>query len=179
MASTWVSFGELSGLIGMDMATVLCRMQGGVDIHIPKMVTPQSPLARYVGYTALRALASVYGGTNIIVPNHRKDEPKKHQVLLMLAILRWSWPLLNVMYGMWRHAPGPVYDKPAFLIFKETLIYSAWRRCFTFFETVEDGRVHSCFKKRSRLAKRNNCAFPGGSLTSAFLIPLNNIRVRF
>ncbi|SCM74293.1 hypothetical protein KL86DES1_21850 [uncultured Desulfovibrio sp.] len=30
-----------------------------------------------------------------------------------------------------------------------------------FFETVEDGRVHSCFKKRSRLAKRNNCAFPG------------------
>jgi len=84
MASTWVSFGELSGLIGMDMATVLCRMQGGVDIHIPKMVTPQSPLARYVGYTALRALASVYGGTNIIVPNHRKDEPKKHQVLLML-----------------------------------------------------------------------------------------------
>lgn len=68
----------------MDMATVLCRMQGGVDIHIPKMVTPQSPLARYVGYTALRALASVYGGTNIIVPNHRKDEPKKHQVLLML-----------------------------------------------------------------------------------------------
>jgi len=84
MASTWVSFGELSGLIGIDMATVLCRMQGGVDIHIPKMVTPQSPLARYIGYTALRALASVYGGTNIIVPNHRKDEPKKHQVLSML-----------------------------------------------------------------------------------------------
>ncbi len=43
------------------------------------------------------------------------------------------------------------------------------RRCFTFFETVEDGRVHSCFKKRSRLAKRNNCAFPGGSLISASL----------
>ena len=28
-----------------------------------------------------------------------------------------------------------------------------------FFETVESTRVPSCFKKRSRLAKRNNCAF--------------------
>ena len=49
----------------------------------------------------------------------------------------------------------------------ETRSYSVWRRCFTFFETVEDGRVHSCFKKKSRLAKRNNCAFPGGSLIRA------------
>ena len=40
--------------------------------------------------------------------------------------------------------------------FKETLIYSVLRFCFTFFETVEDGRVHSCFKKRPRLAKRNS-----------------------
>ncbi|SCM72942.1 hypothetical protein KL86DES1_20933 [uncultured Desulfovibrio sp.] len=51
---------------------------------------------------------------------------------------------------------------------KETLIYFVWRCCFSFFETVEDGRVHSCFKKRSRLAKRNNCAFPGSSLINAF-----------
>ena len=51
----------------------------------------------------------------------------------------------------------------------ETLMYSAWRFCFTFFETVEGGRVHSCFKKSSRLAKRNNCALPGGSLISASL----------
>ncbi|SCM72096.1 hypothetical protein [Desulfovibrio sp. 86] len=52
----------------------------------------------------------------------------------------------------------------------ETLISSVWRTCFTFFETVEDGRVHSCFKKRSRLAKRKNCAFPGGTLISVFLL---------
>jgi hypothetical protein len=38
-----------------------------------------------------------------------------------------------------------------------------------FFETVEDGTVHSCFKKRSRLAKGNTSAFPGGSLISASL----------
>ncbi|SCM73221.1 hypothetical protein KL86DES1_21147 [uncultured Desulfovibrio sp.] len=43
-------------------------------------------------------------------------------------------------------------------------MYSVWRTCFTFFETVEDGRVHSCFKKSSHLAKRNTSAFPKGSL---------------
>ncbi|WP_414998425.1 hypothetical protein [Desulfovibrio sp.] len=52
---------------------------------------------------------------------------------------------------------------------REALIYFVWRRCLTFFETAEDGRVHSCFKKKSRLAKRNNCAFPRGSLISGFL----------
>ena len=53
---------------------------------------------------------------------------------------------------------------------EETLICSVWRLCFTFFETVEHGRVRSCFKKRSRLAKRNNCAFPRGSLIRVFLM---------
>ena len=36
---------------------------------------------------------------------------------------------------------------------RETPMYSVWRTCFAFLETVEDERVHSCFKKRSRLAK--------------------------
>ena len=52
---------------------------------------------------------------------------------------------------------------------RETLIYSVWRRCIAFFETVEDGRVHSCFKKSLRLAKQNNYAFPKYHLISAFL----------
>ncbi len=68
----------------------------------------------------------------------------------------------------------------------ETLSYSVWLRYFTFFETVEDGRVdsarpgprpsapalrtvsnsaflrncHSCFKKNSCLAKRKTERFP-------------------
>lgn len=84
MASTWVSYGELTGIIGTDMASVLCRTHGGVDLHIPKMVIPSSQLAKFIGYPALRSLSSVYGGTYIVVPNHRKDEPKKSQVLLLL-----------------------------------------------------------------------------------------------
>ena len=60
----------------------------------------------------------------------------------------------------------------------ETRSYSVWRRCFTFFETVEDGRVHSRFKKRTRLAKGNTSAFPGGSLISAFLKILHISKVK-
>jgi len=35
----------------------------------------------------------------------------------------------------------------------ETLMYLVWRPCFTFFETAEDERVHSCFKKDRALPK--------------------------
>ena len=54
---------------------------------------------------------------------------------------------------------------------RETLMYSVWRTCSTFIETVEDERAHSCFKKSSRLAKRNNCAFSGGSVLNASFPP--------
>ena len=42
---------------------------------------------------------------------------------------------------------------------RETLIYSVWRRCFTFFETVEDGRVHSCLKKDRALPNEITARF--------------------
>ena len=41
----------------------------------------------------------------------------------------------------------------------ETLIYSVWRTCFTFFETVEDGRVHSCSKKDRALPNEITARF--------------------
>ena len=60
----------------------------------------------------------------------------------------------------------------------ETLFYSVWRCCFTFFETVEAGRVHSCFQKSLRLAKRNNCAFQNCHLISASLDNTDFLRCR-
>jgi GNAT superfamily N-acetyltransferase len=42
---------------------------------------------------------------------------------------------------------------------QEPLIYFIWRRCFTFFETVEDGRVHSCFKKDRALPNKITARF--------------------
>lgn len=84
MAGLWVSYGELSSVIGADMARVLCRLYGGVSLHIPKQATSDAALAPYLGLPALRSLTSVYGGTTITVPNKRKAEPRKGQVLDML-----------------------------------------------------------------------------------------------
>jgi len=36
----------------------------------------------------------------------------------------------------------------------ETRSHSVWRTCFTFFETVEDGRVRSCLKKDRALPEK-------------------------
>ena len=44
-------------------------------------------------------------------------------------------------------------------ILKKALIYSVWRTCFTFFETVEDGRVHFCLKKNRALPKEITARF--------------------
>ncbi|MBB5142137.1 hypothetical protein HNQ38_000200 [Desulfovibrio intestinalis] len=43
--------------------------------------------------------------------------------------------------------------------FRETLIYSVWLRCFTFFETAEDERFHSCFKKNRALPNEMTARF--------------------
>ena len=51
---------------------------------------------------------------------------------------------------------------------RETLIYSVWRRCVTFFETVEDGRVHACLKKIAPCQGKQLRASKG-SLRSVFL----------
>ena len=84
MAGLWVSYGELATVIGEDLARMLCRLRGGVSLHIPKQATSDAVLAPFIGLPALRALSSVYGGATITVPNKRKDEPRKGQVLDML-----------------------------------------------------------------------------------------------
>lgn len=84
MAAVWVSYGELASVIGDEMARVLCRLRGGVSLHIPKQATADAVLAPFIGLPALRALASVYGGLTIAVPNRRRDEPRKGQVIEML-----------------------------------------------------------------------------------------------
>lgn len=85
MAATWISYGELTGLIGADAALILCRTYGGVALYIPKVVKPDSALARIVGVAALRVLSTVYGGEVVTVPNRRKAAPRKGKILEMLA----------------------------------------------------------------------------------------------
>lgn len=85
MAATWISYGELAGLIGADAALALCRAYGGVALYIPKAAKPDSALARIVGVAALRVLSTVYGGEVVTVPNRRKAAPRKGKILEMLA----------------------------------------------------------------------------------------------
>lgn len=85
MAAAWISYGELTGLIGPDAALALCRAYGGVALYIPKNIKADSDLARIVGLAALRVLATVYGGEVVTVPNRRKAAPRKGKILEMLA----------------------------------------------------------------------------------------------
>lgn len=85
MPSTWISYGELAGLIGADTALILCRTYGGVTLYIPKSIKADSELARIVGLPALRVLATVYGGEVVTVPNRRKAAPRKGKILELLA----------------------------------------------------------------------------------------------
>ena len=50
-------------------------------------------------------------------------------------------------------------NSPCRAPFRETLMYSVWRPCFTFFETVEDGRTHSCLKKDRALPNEITARF--------------------
>lgn len=84
MAATWISYGELAGLIGADAALALCRTYGGVTLYIPKSIKADSELAHIVGLPALRALTAVYGGGVVTVPNRRKAAPRKGKILEML-----------------------------------------------------------------------------------------------
>lgn len=85
MAAAWISYGELTGLIGPDAALALCRAYGGVALYIPKNIKADSDLARIVGLAALRVLATVYSGEVVTVPNRRKAAPRKGKILEMLA----------------------------------------------------------------------------------------------
>lgn len=85
MAAAWISYGELTGLIGPGAALALCQVYGGVALYIPKNIKADSELARIVGLAALRVLATVYGGEVVTVPNRRKAAPRKGKILEMLA----------------------------------------------------------------------------------------------
>lgn len=87
MAEIWVSYPELSDLIGADAARALCACLGGVPVYVPRKAADAASartLARIVGPRALDALCAAYGGAHIAVPNGRRAEPLKRRALAML-----------------------------------------------------------------------------------------------
>lgn len=85
MGANWISWAELTGLIGNDAAQALCSTLGGVTLYVPKLEDESSKIAKIIGATALRKLAQVYGGEIIMVPNRRRRGPIKDKILNMLA----------------------------------------------------------------------------------------------
>lgn len=85
MGASWISWGELAGLIGNDAAQALCSTLGGVTLYVPMLADASGDLAKIIGAPALRKLAQVYGGDMIVVPNRRKEGPRKSKILDMLA----------------------------------------------------------------------------------------------
>ncbi len=84
MGECWVSYPTLRDLVGADEATALCANHGGVPVFVPRSPDTSSHLGRIVGAAALRTLCRLYGGNWITVPNARKAEVRKGEVLRLL-----------------------------------------------------------------------------------------------
>lgn len=84
MSSSWISFGELSALVGARDARALCSAVGGVRIYIPKRPVPGHRLSGIVGAQALMKLCGHYGGMDVTFPNMRKNAPVKARAMAML-----------------------------------------------------------------------------------------------
>lgn len=84
MAETWVPLPELAALIGEDRARALARKHGGTPIYVPVKPCATHLLAFIVGMQAMVVLCSAFGGEYITVPNGRRAEPQKGDVLRRL-----------------------------------------------------------------------------------------------
>lgn len=84
MAEIWVSLPELEALIGRDAAKTLCLLHGGVPVYVPLNVLPESKLTGLIGLGPARALAAAFGGYSITVPNGRRPDPLKPQIIAAL-----------------------------------------------------------------------------------------------
>lgn len=88
MSERWLSQGELALLIGKDAADMLCRRHGGLSLYIPASpdagTDKAEELRRTIGRAALAVLCDAFGGTTIAVPNKRRAEPLKQDIMNLL-----------------------------------------------------------------------------------------------
>jgi hypothetical protein len=84
MAENWVSMPELTDLIGKDRAAALCAWHGGTPLYVPMQAHAAHALARVVGPIAMRLLCAKFSGEYITVPNGRKPEAYKTDVMRRL-----------------------------------------------------------------------------------------------
>ena len=81
MAETWISMPELTALIGADMAKTLCRLRGGTPMYVPASASAGHTIARTIGTKGMELLCAEFSGMYITVPNGRKQEPHKGEIM--------------------------------------------------------------------------------------------------
>lgn len=84
MAETWISMPELTALIGADMAKTLCNLRGGTPMYVPATASAGHTLAGIIGTRNMELLCAEFPGMYITVPNGRKQEPRKGEIMSRL-----------------------------------------------------------------------------------------------
>lgn len=85
MSERWLSYPELQAVVGKDKAEALCQALGGLLTYLPHTPKPSHPFAPILGMPALHTLAAYAGGWHISLPNLRRPEAMKGQILELLA----------------------------------------------------------------------------------------------
>jgi hypothetical protein len=73
---------DIASLIGLDHAARLISAFGGMRLYVPRSPEPDDTLSELIGSAAACALARIYGGDRIDVPN---PTPRRIQIIELRA----------------------------------------------------------------------------------------------
>lgn len=82
MSEVWVSRTELADAVGEIGAVILCASCGGRSFFIPRK--PVGYLLELLGSERMDQLCAEFGGMQVVIPNIRKGEPFKPQIIARL-----------------------------------------------------------------------------------------------
>lgn len=76
----WVTYDNLSAVVGSEAAINLARARGGLDVWVPETLEKTHDLVKIMGTHAAKKLCNAYGGSEITVSSRRKKESRQREV---------------------------------------------------------------------------------------------------
>lgn len=76
----WVTYDNLSAVVGSEAAFRLAAARGGLDTWVPEQLDATHELARTMGLYAAKKLCRAYGGSEIAVPSRRRRLSRVREV---------------------------------------------------------------------------------------------------
>lgn len=76
----WVTYDNLSVIVGPEAAFRLAAARGGLDIWIPERFDKTHELALVMGLHGAKKLCDAFGGSEIVVPSRRKRMSRVREV---------------------------------------------------------------------------------------------------